>query len=127
MKNICVVAKKMTRSGLKTAIYHSQILGNTHYQAPHVFSYTLNKFPTLALSLLLHSPLTLNSPLLLSIISRDSNSVVCIWGFSLHKLPALFDNLCMNVLREKVLASYFATVQCSAVQCTISKFIRKKM
>ena len=58
--------------------------------------------------LLLHSPFTLNSPL--SIISRDSNSVVCIWGFSLHKLPALFDNLCMNVLREKVLASYFATV-----------------
>ena len=29
VKDIYVVAKKMTRSGHKTAIYHSQILGNT--------------------------------------------------------------------------------------------------
>ena len=31
VKDIHVVAKKMTRSGLKMAIYHSQILGNTLY------------------------------------------------------------------------------------------------
>ena len=30
-KDIHVVAQKMTRSGLKTAIYHSQILRNTLY------------------------------------------------------------------------------------------------
>ena len=29
VKDIHVVAKKITRSGLKTAIYYSQILGNT--------------------------------------------------------------------------------------------------
>ena len=29
MKDIYVVAEKMTRSGQKTAIYHLQILGNT--------------------------------------------------------------------------------------------------
>ena len=31
VKDIHVVAKKVTRSGLKTAIYHSEIFGNTLY------------------------------------------------------------------------------------------------
>ena len=31
MKDIHIVRKKMTRSGLKMAIYYSQILGNTLY------------------------------------------------------------------------------------------------
>ena len=36
----------------------------------------------------------------------DSDCRRAIWGFSLHKLAPSFDNLCMNILQEKVLASY---------------------
>ena len=46
VKNIHVVANKMTRSGLKRAIYHSQILGNTLYICKKLGSYNfanLNK------------------------------------------------------------------------------------
>ena len=35
VKDLHVFAKKITRSGLKTAIYHSQILGNTLYINVH--------------------------------------------------------------------------------------------
>ena len=37
VKDIHVVAEKMTRSGLKTAIYHLQILGNTLYTSTRAF------------------------------------------------------------------------------------------